>query len=434
MGISEKLLHHIWKYKLLPNLSFTTIRKESITVLKVGEHNHDAGPDFFNGQISYEGKTWIGNIELHIKTSDWVKHKHETDPAYDNVILHVVYENDLSLEKQPTKNIPVIALKQLIPTSLIEKYQFLLNNKNEIACGNQLKNISDFTISSWLQRLLVSRLEAKLKTIETIFHHSNNDYQETLYQIIAGNFGFKINKEPFIQLARSMPLSILAKHKNNLLQIEALLFGQAGMLDDCLSHPYYTSLQNEYAFLAYKYQLKPLKNSIWKYLRLRPANFPTLRIAQLSALIHQSEHLFSKIIHAHNMAQIATLLNVSASPYWHHHYTFDSEVTCGQPNLGKESIENIFINTVAPILFFYGRRNAEIAYETKAINLLESLNPESNKYIEIFKFFGMKAENASDSQAMLQLFTDYCSQKKCLNCNIGHSILSDKNLGKQSIR
>jgi Protein of unknown function (DUF2851) len=433
MGISEKLLHHIWKYKLLPSLSFTTIKNESITVLKVGEHNHDAGPDFFNGQITYEGKTWAGNIEMHIKTSDWIKHKHETNPAYDNVILHVVYENDLSIEKQPTKNIPVITLKQLIPTSLITKYQFLLDNKNEIPCGSQLKNISDFIVSSWLQRLLVGRLEKKLDDIETIFHYCNKDYQETLYHLIAGNFGFKINKDPFIQLARSMPLSILAKHKHSLLQIEALLFGQAGMLDDCLSHPYFTSLQNEYAFLAYKYQLKPLRNSIWKYLRLRPANFPALRIAQLSAFIHQSEHLFSKIIHTDDLTQIAKLFNVSASPYWHHHYTFDSEVTCGQPNLGKDSIENILINTVAPMLFFYGRQNAETHYETKAINLLESLHPESNQYIESFNNFGVKAKNASDSQALIQLFTNYCTHKKCLNCNIGHNILRDKSLRERSI-
>jgi hypothetical protein len=423
MAISEKLLHHIWKFKLLPSLHFTSINQEAIEILKVGEHNHNAGPDFFNGHIQFDGKIWVGNIEMHLKTSDWNKHKHQNDAAYKNVILHVVYENDLSIENQPLKNVPVVELKHLISDAIIHKHKDLIESKTEIACSKHLKNISEYTTSAWLQRLLIDRLENKLHDISAIYKFSNNNYQETFYQILAGNFGFKINKEPFILLARHTPLALLSKHKNNLTQIEAMLFGQSGMLADELNDPYFKTLQNEYQFLKHKYGLKPLDKSIWKLLRLRPANFPAVRIAQFAALIHQSDNLFSKILDIKSYQQAYQLFDVCASAYWFHHYTFSNERTQGQPKLGKDSVENICINTIAPLLFFYGREKSENNYELKALSLLENIPAEKNKITEEFNGYGLKVNNAMDSQALLQLYNNFCVPKKCLSCNIGHNIL-----------
>jgi hypothetical protein len=424
MEISEKLLHHVWKYKLLRKDTFTSINNEDISILHVGEHNHDAGPDFFNCKIKLDTQIWIGNMEIHVKTSDWIKHKHEKDEAYNNVILHVVYENDLPQNKQPIKNVPVIELKQLLSKSIIEKFEYFQRNESELPCGRQIKYVPDFTISAWLQRLLIQRLENKMYDIEKIFKFSNSDYQETCYQLFASNFGFKINAEPFMLLARHTPLALLLKHKTNLTQIEALLFGQAGFLNEDNNHPYYLMLQNEYAFLSYKYQLKPLNKSIWKYLRLRPANFPTLRIAQFSAFIHQSEHLFSKVLDINTIQDVFELFNVCASPYWHFHYSFTINASQGQAKLGISSIENIAINTIAPLHFFYGRQKSESKFENKALELLEQIHPEKNKLISGFSEFGVYPKNAIDSQGMIQLHHQYCSQKKCLDCSIGHTILN----------
>ncbi len=425
MEISEKFLQHVWKHKLVSTSTFTSIQNQTIEIINNGTHNLDAGPDFFNGQIKCQNLLLVGNIEIHVKTSDWIKHKHTHDKAYDNVILHVVYTNDLDIENQPIANVPVIELKQFLSNDLIRQYQLFSNHASSLVCGKQIKIVPKSITDSWLYKLYNEKLETKLIEIKQVYLHNQLNLQETFYQILAGNFGFKVNKEPFIQLARKMPLSIISKHKNNLMQIEALLFGQAGFLEGELNHPYYRSLQNEFEFLRYKYNLKPLNKSIWKYLRLRPANFPSIRIAQLSKLLFQSEDLFSNFLSLGNQEACNRYFNISASPYWFHHYQFSNNISDSQPNLGKDSIDNICINTVIPMLFFYGREKVAPKYEEKARQMLEQIKSEKNKHTKIFSRFGLCAENAFESQALLQLNKQYCIQKKCLNCAIGQRVLKN---------
>ncbi len=423
MEISEKFLQYLWKHKLVSKTTFTSIQNQAIEIINYGTHNLDAGPDFFNGKIKCQKVALIGNIEIHVKTSDWIKHGHSSNRAYDNVILHVVYTNDLNIECQPTSSTPVIELKPFISNAMLLQYQLLTGKDNPLICGKQISDVSRSLTNTWLQKLAVERLEDKILEIEKMYQYNQSDLQETFYQMIAGNFGFKINKEPFMQLARKTPLSIIAKHKDNLTQIEALLFGQAGLLMDEINHPYYRTLQNEYEFLRYKYKLRPLNKSIWQYLRLRPANFPCIRIAQLSKLLFQSDYLFSNYLKLDNFEACNRYFNISASPYWFHHYRFGTQVSESQPNLGKDSIDNICINTVIPMLFFYGRKNNETYFEDKALLMLEQLQAEKNKFTKSFAYYGLKAQNAFESQALLQLNKQYCEPKKCLNCKIGQAII-----------
>ena len=418
--MTEEFLHYIWKFK---NFSFKDIKStsgENIRILKSGEHNTNAGPDFLNAQVNIGKVRWAGSVEIHTKTSLWNNHGHDTDKAYDNVILHVVYEDDLNGESK----IPVLELKGLISESTISGYDTLLKSRTYIHCEEQFEKADSLTISSWIERMTVERLESRLSAIEAKLKAGNNDWREVFYQYLGRNFGFKTNGSAFERLAETLPQKILAKHRNNLTQIEALLYGQAGFLENNFEEEYPRILKKEFSFLRKKYSLTPIEFTRWKFLRMRPDNFPTIRISQFARLAYDSENLFSKILELKKPRDISKLLEASASEYWNTHYTFDKiSKTDNEKKLGKASIDNILINTVAPMMYAYGHLRGEQKFKDNALHLLELTKPERNAISNKLEGMGFDNKNAFDSQGLLQLKKEYCEQKRCLSCSIGVKIL-----------
>ena len=307
LTMKEDLLHYVWRYQRFDFSDLKTTEGEPVQIQQIGEHNLHAGPDFTNARIKIGDTLWAGNVEMHLKSSDWLKHNHSADKAYKNVILHVVLNEDETIRRETGERIPCIELKKLIPNKLSKVYLKLLNNEQWIPCQHHFYKVKEMTKMLWLDRLLVERLERKTAYVEELLEKNKNNWEETFYQIIARNFGFKTNAEPFEQLARSLPLITLAKHKNNLMQIEALLFGQAGLLEKDFEDEYPNKLKKEYLFLQKKHSLNPVQNESWKFLRMRPASFPTIRIAQFAQLIFSSVHLFSKILVAKNVEELEHL-------------------------------------------------------------------------------------------------------------------------------
>jgi hypothetical protein len=421
--MTEEFLHYIWKYKRYDSAELITQSGENIQVLKQGDHNTDAGPDFFNSKVKVGKTLWAGNVEIHIKSSDWKKHKHELDKAYDNVILHVVYENDEKLFRKSGEEIPTLELKGKFDKQAFKKYLQFKDSKAWVPCATQLKSVESFTLNTWLDRLLVERLERKSVNISLCLEKNKNNWEETFYQQLARSFGFKVNSDPFELLAKSLPISVLARHKSSLFQIEALLYGQAGMLNKEFTDTYSQYLQNEYVFLQKKYKLKPIDTHLWKFLRLRPSNFPTIRIAQFAGLIHNSVHLLSKILEAKKTEDIKALFKVKASEYWQTHYLFDKASEKKSKSLGSNSINNIIINTIVPFLFVYGKSKGEEKYVEGALSLLEKVEEEQNSIITKWKQYGVDADSAYRSQALLQLKNEYCLNKRCLECAVGAKLL-----------
>jgi hypothetical protein len=367
---------------------------------------------------------WVGNVELHIKSSDWLRHGHQHDAAYQNLVLHVVFENDVP---DAAANTQVLILKNHIAENTIAKYASLMQAPFKLPCANQHNNVKEITKESWMSRLLAERWEMKLSDWNVLLENSAEDWRNLLYWRMAANFGFKTNAAPFLMLAQSLPLNIPAKHRESLTQIEALLFGQAGMLDDDFTDDYPRELQREYDFLKKKFKLKPIAKHLWKFLRMRPANFPTVRIAQFAALIHKSVHLFSQIIETHSVKELEPLLEVTASSYWDTHFQFDAAQKQVSPKtLGKTSVENIIINTIAPIQFLYAAKQDTYKLQEKALQLLEAVPSEKNNITRLWEDNGWKSINAAQSQALLQLYNNYCSAKRCLECTIGLNIIKSQ--------
>ena len=422
--ITEEFLHYVWKLKLFNQKNLFTEQGEALSIIKTGEHNNDAGPDFFNAKIKIGKTTWAGNVEIHTLASDWKKHKHQNDAAYNNVILHVVYKNDIALHRKSGENFPTLVLDSLIPRHLLDNYNTIQKSTHWIPCEKQLKDIDAFVVKNWLDRMLVERLERKTKSILDSLAINKNNWEETFYQHISKSFGFKINSVPFELLAKSIPNKLLAKHKNSLLQIESLLYGQAGFLELPYIDKYAQQLQNEYAFLQNKYSLAPIEKHLWKNMRLHPSNFPCVRIAQFAALIYKSSHLFSKILEAKSIIDLKKLLSVETSEYWTTHYQFDKQSPLKKKKLGADGIENIIINTVVPLYFAYGKTKKEEGYVNLAMDLLEHLKSEKNSIITKWNKIGIATASAFDSQALLELKNEYCSHKKCLHCSVGNKLLN----------
>lgn len=423
--MNEALLQFIWQYSLYQSSGLFTVGGEPLTIMHPGKLNRDAGPDFLEAKVRVGNTILVGNIELHIKSSDWLRHGHQHDAKYSNLILHVVHENDAAAV---AGNTPVLVLKDHIPSHIAPKYSGLVNATQKLPCSSQLPTVRDITKEAWLSRLLAERWEQKQTDWNILLEKSVTDWRNLLYWRMAANFGFKTNATPFLMLAQSLPLNIPTKHKENLMQIEALLFGQAGMFNDDFVDDYPRELQREYDYLRKKYQLKPIANHLWKFLRMRPANFPTIRIAQFAALIHQSIHLFSQIIETHSVKEITPLVDVAASSYWDNHYQFDSlQERSYTKSLGKSSIQNIIINTVAPIQFLYAARQDTDKLREQALQLLEDVPAESNNITRTWEENGWTPANAAQSQAMIQLYNNYCSKRRCLECSIGLSILKTVN-------
>ena len=420
--MNEALFQFIWQYSLYNPAGLHTAGGEPVTISHSGKLNRDAGPDFLDGRIKIGNTKLAGNIELHIKAGDWLKHGHQHDAAYKNLILHVVYENDVP---DAAGNIPVLELKNHIPQHIIDKYRDLMATPQKLPCAGQHEAVRSITKEGWLSRLLAERWEQKLGDWNVLLENSAEDWRNLLYWRMAANFGFKTNAVPFLMLAQSLPLNIPTKHKENLMQVEALFFGQAGMLEEDFKDDYPRELQREYDYLRKKYKLKPIQNHLWKFLRMRPANFPTIRIAQFAALVHKSIHMFSQIIETHSVKEIEPLLEVTASSYWDTHYQFDSELKekATPKSLGTSSVLNIIINTIAPIQFLYASRQDTSALQEKALQLLETVPAEKNNITRIWEDNGWQATTAAQSQALLQLYNNYCSSRRCLECAVGLNVI-----------
>ncbi|MEA3446094.1 MAG: DUF2851 family protein [Bacteroidota bacterium] len=423
--MSEEFLQFLWKFGYYRKDLLVSTRGERLEVLKSGEWNSNAGPDFFNAQIKIEDTLWAGNVEIHIKSSDWIRHGHNNDKAYSNVILHVVLQNDISIKSPDGNEIPALELKY--DPAFESRYHQLMLNKKWVACESFLPGINKFEIHFWLGKLAVERLSTKSESILQSLKETNNNWEESFYIQIASSFGLKENTLIFGMLAKSLPLKILAKHKNNLFQIEALLFGQAGMLNEVLlGDEYFEALKKEYLFLQKKYLLKPIQYHLWKYLRLRPSNFPEVRIAEFAGLIYNSSALFSKILENSNLKKLRDLLQVSASEYWDVHYRFNHVAQKMKKQLGASSINSILINTIIPFIFVYGNQKGLVEYKERAIAFLEEMKAEKNSIIKKWNELGIESPNAFYSQALIQLKREYCENLKCINCKIGNEIIISK--------
>lgn len=421
--MKEDFLHYVWKYKLFDTSNLLTTNKEVITIINSGQHNTDAGPDFFNAKVKIASTTWAGNIEIHINSSDWLAHKHQHDKAYENVVLHVVFNDDKIIYDVNNNPIPTLELKDLINSELITKNQQLQASKDWIACQNQIEGVDEFTIKTWLNRLAIERLERKSEEIQTALQQNKNDWEQTFYQYLFKYFGLKVNALPFEQLAINTPVKIAEKH-NQLISIEALYFGQAGFLEDEINDEYTIRLQKEYQFLKAKFSLKPIDKSLWKLLRLRPANFPTIRISQLANLLNTETRLFAKILETNSVTEVEKIFKTEASEYWKTHYQFGVVVeNTSTKKVGKTLINALIINVVVPFLFVYGKQKQDEKLKDKALNFLENVKSENNSIITNWRELNVVSNNAMDSQALLELKNNYCSQKKCLNCIIGSKIL-----------
>lgn len=420
--MKEDFIHYLWKYQLLfPHLKTTT--GEKVSVLKPGTHNFDSGPDFFNGRIRIGDTIWAGNIEIHLKSSDWYSHRHQDDPAYENIILHVVLNNDKIVTRINNDQIPTLELKDKFDPAIYSRYYSFLNSDKWIACENQFTDVDYFKRMSWLDSLMVERLNQKAELVENELKNTGNDLQEVFYRKLARSFGFKTNSDTFELLAAQLPLKIIAKHKNDVKQIEALLFGIAGMLGKKFKDDYPTQLQKEYKFLSGKYSLKSIDKKLWKFMRLRPGNFPTIRISQFAQLIHRSSALLSQILETEKLSNATNLFKVTASDYWNNHFRFDVKSESKIKTLGSSSVNLIAINTIIPFLFVYGKLKHDEHLQQKAIDWLDQLKAENNSITRNFSKLGLKPSNAMQSQALLQLKNKYCDQKRCLECRIGHEIL-----------
>jgi hypothetical protein len=421
--MKEDFLHFVWRLRRFRLNQLQTTTNETIEIIDPGRLNTDAGPDFLDARIRIGGTLWAGNVEMHLRSSEWHMHRHQEDPKYDNVILHVVLDEDQPVHHKDGERIPCLNLRPYLPVGLAKQYLRLLHSEQWIACQNLLHEVPPITQSLWLDRLLIERLEERTAVLRKRLTGNANDWEETFYQSLAWGFGLKVNADPFLMLAESLPLKTLLRHKHNLTQMEALLFGQAGLLEEDFSDIYPLTLQKEYAFLRKKYRLTPLTATSWKFMRMRPANFPSIRLAQWATLLFRTGQLFSKMLVAQNLKEIENALVVELSNYWQTHFRFDKESKKSNKTLGKSRVHLLVINIIAPFIFLYGQERGDDRYKDRALDLLEAIPGERNQIISEWNKLGLETKQASQTQALLQLKHSYCDQKRCLDCAIGCNIL-----------
>ena len=422
--MTEAFLHYIWKHQLFNKKNLTTTNGDTLDIILPGAYNSDAGPDFSNARIKINNTIWAGNIEVHTDSAFWSTHKHDTDKAYDNVILHVVANHTQEGSNTLGNNIPVLEIE--IDSTYLENFEQLQSSSEQIPCAAGFGVVSSFTISMWLENMCIERLESKTAIIRDYLNQRKSNWEECLYIFLARGFGLKTNALPFEMLARLTPFKLIAKYSNNLFQLEALLFGQSGLLEDSFNDEYPKRLQKEYAYLKKIHQLTSVEKHLWKFLRLRPANFPTIRIAQFANLLHNTKHLFSRVIGTGNIKNLKQLFDCEVSDYWKTHYTIDKKSTFTEKAIGKTSIYNLLINTVIPFLFIYGKERDLTDYCNRAFKYLETLPPENNRITKNWQNLGINIHSAAQSQALIQLTNNYCSKKNCLYCQIGNSIIQQK--------
>ncbi len=423
--MNEDILQFNWKYGHLMLNGLKTVQGQRVEVIHPGELNSDSGPDFFNAKIKLDDTVWAGNVEIHVKTSDWEQHSHTKNAQYNSVVLHVVAINDAKIYNGLGQEIPTLIMPY--PNELEWSLQQLVGSGFWIPCANLISSIPKVQLNFWIASLCIERMEEKTNAILQSVTNSNNLWEEAFYQSVARSLGLKINALPMELLAKATPLRMLSKYNNNPLQIEALLMGQAGFLEKTGSdHPHYNALRREYNFLKNKHQLSPIPLHLWKFLRLRPTAFPAIRLAQLAQLIHGSSVFFSKAIEAKNLKEFETLFKVGTSEFWDTHYTFDKESKKAKKTVGPDTISLIVINSVVPFLFAYGKARNNQALTDKALSILEELKSEKNAIVTNFNALGIKSENAYASQSLIQLKTKYCDRRKCLFCHVGCNILLKK--------
>lgn len=420
--MKEDFLHYLWKFKKFDLLNLRTFTGEEITIIHVGQYLELAGPDFFNAQITIGNQKWAGNVEIHIKSSDWYVHHHERDAAYENVILHVVWENDTTIFRSDNSEIPVLELKKYVDAVTITNYQALIAPKSWIFCEKELSKIDSFVFKNWQERLFLERLERKSQPIYDLLEETNQDWEAVLFWLLAKNFGLNTNGEIFLKIAKSIPFSIIRKENFELQNLEALIFGTAGLLASEKEDAYFKDLQFRYFYLLHKYQIeKPIIEPV-HFFKHRPDNFPTIRLSQLAGLYHSQHNLFSKIIGFNSVANIYHILAVSASLYWQNHYQFDRESPKKKKGLSKSFVDLIIINTIIPLQFAYAKSQGKDVLE-ELMQLLHEVAPEKNAIIDKFNSFGIKSTNAFETQSLLQLKNEYCNKSNCLKCGIGMELL-----------
>lgn len=424
MGFSEDFLHFIWQFRLYGGQRLLTAGGEVLRILTPGVLNKNAGPDFLNAKILLDGTVWAGNVEIHLKASDWFVHQHQHNRAYENVILHVVYTADAEVYRDDGSLIPVLVLKGLVPSYFFDKYELLVGSVHHFPCEKQIGGVEPFVVRNFLTRLVIERLLEKAADVVETLDELKGDWEATFYRFLARSFGFKVNAEPMEILARSIPFHLFAKHGEQSVQVEALIFGQAGFLNQRFVEDYPRRLKEEYLFLKRKYGLQPMDVSLWKFMRMRPQNFPTIRLAQFAALLLAGDHLFARLTGFESVERLTTYFeHLPVNEFWRHHYHFNREAAHVNLQMGIDAIHHVFINSVSLFLFVYGQKTDQEFLINKGIDLLEGIPPEKNAIVRQFLAAGVKVDSAFASQGILQLKKKYCNEKKCLSCGIGVQIL-----------
>ena len=420
----EQLLQYVWQHRLWRSEDMVTNDGLRVRVLDPGLLNHDAGPDFFNAKVEIDGRIWVGNVEIHVRATDWRRHGHDSDRAYDNVVLHVVQYDDAPVYRSNGERIPQVVLE--CSPRFGESLNRLVNARTELPCAAQLPQVPDLVITEWVQALAFERLHGKVDHVRELRDLYAGSWEDVCYVLLARTLGFGINSDALERLARRTPLRLLHKHSDSLLQLEALLLGQAGLLQDVKADGdhYVEQLQREYAFLANKFSLQPMEGEVWKSFRIRPQNFPYRRIALLAHYVHDGFNLMHRILECDGEKQLRQLFQVELTGYWSRHYTFGKEQATATAALSQSSIDIVLINLVAPLYYAYGELTDDYQMSDRAIALLESLRPEQNAIVATFTHAGIRCNDALTSQALIQLRKAYCDARKCIYCRIGHRLLS----------
>ena len=413
----EAFLYYIWENRLIDKQLQTT-EGESVDIVATGYRNTDSGPDYLEAKIQIGDKLWAGHVEIHVKSSDWNRHGHQTDKAYHNVVLHVVYENDAKVN-----DIPTLELKGRFDETIFAHYQTFISSKNWIPCEKTIAQVSPFTRLSWLDRMAVERLESKAATVTKLLEANQFDWEDALYKLLMRYFGLKVNNEAFEYLSNILPFKTLLKHADNLLQVEAMLFGCAGFLEKDFDDEYPNLLKREFAVMKAKFNLLTMPEERWKFMRMRPSNFPTIRLAQMTQMIHRNGCMFSKIKEAKDATEIKALFDVEASAYWETHWRLGTPSEPKPKHLGETTADVLIINAVAPLLFCYGRLHKDDKFCENALQFLEATSAEDNAILRHFAQCGITAQNAMQSQALLHLYNIYCKRKRCLECRLRNVIL-----------
>lgn len=423
--MTESFLHYIWQFQYFRKDELTTTEGEALQIFQPGMRNSHAGPDFSDARIKIGKLEWRGSVEIHIKASGWTDHHHDTDQAYEKVVLHVVWENDKPLKRTDGSVMPTLELKQRVDITLWDRYKKLFTSAESIPCAASWHHVPDIVKLSMLDKVVLQRLETKASLVKELLVKNRNDWDETSYQLLCKNFGFKVNAEPILQLAQALPYKILLKHLDKPVQIEALLLGQAGFLEKVKEDEYTRVLIREYSVLSKKYTLegKQMKSVQWRFLRMRPANFPTIRLAQFASLLCAQQNIFSKILECNSYKQTVTLLDVDQSEYWRAHYQPGKKSKTTIASLGISSIHNVMINTLAPLWVAYGQLHDDQAYIDRAAEMLQHIPAEKNRITQQWSDLNCKVKSAFDSQGFIELYNNFCLKRKCLDCSVGSHVV-----------